>query len=361
MDIVSKINGNTLSATEFNQIPTELEAVQTSSGQTSSDAILDQVSIGISRYSANNFYIDSGAANAYILTLAASMTNPVNTTVGYFTGMTIRFRAGNANTGASTVNVNGAGVKSIKQADGTTNPSAAMINTNFDTIARYNGTVFVIQYSAGSSIGNVPVIGTSGYLLKSVQVFTSSGTWTKPANINAVVVDVQGAGGGGGGAAAGSSNGGGGSGGGFSRKFITSGLGTTETVTIGAAGSGGSVGNGGTAGGTSSFGSHCSATGGGKGNSNRTSDAPGVGSGGYLNLSGGKGNGGRYLSATDELGGGGGGAPTIGVAGGTDFVVNGTAAAALTEGGGGNGGRSGSSGSAGGAGGAGLIIVYEYV
>ena len=129
MDIVSKINGDTLSATEFNQIPTELEAIQTSSGQTSSNAVLNQVSIGVSRYAANNFYIDSGAADAYVLTLAASMTNPVSSTVGYFEGMTICFRAGNTNTGASVVNVNGAGSKDLKQADGTTDLSAGDIPT----------------------------------------------------------------------------------------------------------------------------------------------------------------------------------------------------------------------------------------
>jgi hypothetical protein len=143
MDIVSKINGNTVSGTEFNQIPTELEALQTSSGQTSSDAILNQVSIATSRYAANNFYIDSGTANAYILTLAASMTNPVSATVGYFIGMEINFRAGNAGTGAAaTVNVNGAGVKSLKEADGTTNPSS--IPTTEDTKWRYNGTSFCL-------------------------------------------------------------------------------------------------------------------------------------------------------------------------------------------------------------------------
>jgi len=150
MDIVSKINGNTCSATEFNQIPTELEALQTSSGQTSSDAILNQVSIATSRYAANNFYIDSGTADAYILTLAASMTNPVSATVGYFTGMTIRFRAGNANTGASTVNVNSAGVKNLKQADGTTDLAAGDIPTTQDSIFRYNGTAFVLQIGAAS-------------------------------------------------------------------------------------------------------------------------------------------------------------------------------------------------------------------
>ena len=151
MDIVSKINGNTCSATEFNQIPTELEALQTSSGQTSSDAILNQVSIGTSRYAANNFYIDSGVADAYVLTLAASMTNPVSATIGYFIGMIIRFRAGNANTGASTVNINSAGVKNLKKEDGTTDLAAGDIPTSQDSIFRYDGTSFVLNTGQAST------------------------------------------------------------------------------------------------------------------------------------------------------------------------------------------------------------------
>ena len=145
MDIVSKINGNTLSATEFNQIPTELEAGITASGQTPSDAILNQVPIFVSRFAANNFYIDSGVANAYVLTLAASMTNPVSAVAGqgYFVGMTIRFRAGNPNTGASTVNVNSAGVKNLKKEDGTTDLDAGDISATQDSVFRYNGTSFV--------------------------------------------------------------------------------------------------------------------------------------------------------------------------------------------------------------------------
>jgi hypothetical protein len=99
------------------------------------------VPIFVSRYAANNFYIDSGAADAYVLTLSASMTNPVSATVGYFEGMTIRFRAGNAGTGgAATVNVGGAGVKSLKEADGSTNPSSIL--TTEDSNFRYDGTVF---------------------------------------------------------------------------------------------------------------------------------------------------------------------------------------------------------------------------
>ena len=142
MDIVSKITGNTLSATEFNQIPDELENLITSSGQTVSGAILTQDSIAVARYAANNFYTDIGAANAYVLTLASSFTSPVSATVGYFTGMTIKFRAGNANTTASTVNVNGAGVKDLKKADGTTALTAGDIATSEDSVFRYDGTVF---------------------------------------------------------------------------------------------------------------------------------------------------------------------------------------------------------------------------
>lgn len=122
----------------------------TGSGQSLSDAINNQRVIGVSRFAANNFYIDSGTANAYILTLAASMTNPVSSTVGYFVGMTIRFRAGNANSGASTVNVNSAGVKNLKKEDGTTDLAAGDIPTDIDVMFRYNGTAFCLVRNAAT-------------------------------------------------------------------------------------------------------------------------------------------------------------------------------------------------------------------
>ena len=101
-----------------------------------------------------------------------------------------------------------------------------------------------------------------------VQVFAASDTWNKPDGIRAAMVEVVGGGGGSGGVAltgasqASASPGAGG--GGYSRKLIQAAdLGATEVVTIGAGGTGGAAGaNNGVAGGTSSFGSHCSATGG---------------------------------------------------------------------------------------------------
>jgi hypothetical protein len=335
MDILSKINGNLVSATEFNQIPTELEALQTSSGQTSSDAILNQVSIATSRYSANNFYIDSGVADAYVLTLAASMTNPVSATVGYFTGMTIRFRAGNANTGASTVNVNSAGVKNLKKADGTTDLYPNDISALEDSIFRYNGTVFVQQ-------------NKFSYQLKTIQTFTASGTWTKPAGCRAAYIKLVGGGGSGGNSTSGGTGGGGG---GYSEKFITSGLGATETITVGLGGIAATNGNNGNTGGTTSFGAHCSATG---GTGGKTANGLGVGSGGTgsggdINIQGGGGT----VSITTSQGGNGGGS-----------MLSGSIAGAIGSGvptgqlyGGGSGGTNGGTGAAGAAG---IVIVYEY-
>jgi hypothetical protein len=102
------------------------------------------------------------------------------------------------------------------------------------------------------------------------QAFTSSGTWTKPANCTMVYVECIGAGGGGANLTAypTSTYFGGGSGGGFSSGVLrASDLAATVTVTVGAFGAGAANGiNGsGADGGSSTFGSHLLAYGGGQG------------------------------------------------------------------------------------------------
>lgn len=142
---------STLAAAEFNQITSELQTVQTSSGQTSSGTSLDQVAIAIARYAACNFYTDSGTADTYILTPEGSFKSPVDSVNGYFEGMVIKFRAGNPNTGAAIVNVNSAGVKDLKQADGTTALVAGDVPTTQDSIFRYNGTAFCLSSGSAST------------------------------------------------------------------------------------------------------------------------------------------------------------------------------------------------------------------
>lgn len=109
-DLNDKITGNTLTAAEWNEVPSEIQNVIEGLGITLSGADLNQLGKAIAGYVANgNFYTDSGAADAYVLTkIGLKQTLPA-----YADGMIVEFLAGNTSTGASTVNVAGLGVKNI--------------------------------------------------------------------------------------------------------------------------------------------------------------------------------------------------------------------------------------------------------
>lgn len=178
-------------------------------------------------------------------------------------------------------------------------------------------------------------LSAAGRLI-SMQIFTASGTWTKPSGCNAVKVTVVG--GGGGGAA---------------------------------------VANGddaGDSGGTSSFGAHCSATGGSGGlggyqlNSGALGGVGGMGSGGNINIGGGAGiNGSSVAKASPNVGGAGGaGGNSIFGGGGRGMNASNssyTAPEGKAPGAGGGGGWAGSSSSdsrgcgGGGAGGAAIKFI----
>lgn len=140
----SKIDGNTVAGVEWNQLA-DVDNFVISSGQTPSTSNLEQLGIGSARYSSGGqFFTDSGTANAYVLSPVSPFKSPVSSGAGegYFNGMIISFRAGNANSGASTVNVNGAGVKNLKKADGTDVATGDILTTS-DVTFRYDGTNFV--------------------------------------------------------------------------------------------------------------------------------------------------------------------------------------------------------------------------
>lgn len=119
-DLNDKITGDTLPAVEWNQIPSELQNVIEKTGITLSNLDLDQLGKAIAVYSAGgDFYVDSGAANAYVLGAVGSKQTPP----AYFDGMRIRFFPSNANTGASTVNVSTLGVKDLRRGDGSAHVS----------------------------------------------------------------------------------------------------------------------------------------------------------------------------------------------------------------------------------------------
>lgn len=115
------------------------------------------------------------------------------------------------------------------------------------------------------------------------RIYTSSGTWSKPAGLTKVVVTCLGAGGGSGGTrSVNSIRGGGGGGGAFAQAEIAAGsLSATVVVAVGAGGTAGVGDHGdGGAGGSSSFGSYCSASGGGGGTGSTTTVGGTGGAGG---------------------------------------------------------------------------------
>lgn len=123
-DLNDKVTGSTLTATEWNEVPSELQNVIQALGITLSASDLNQLGKAIAGYVANgNYYTDSGIADAYVLSVVGSKQRAPS----YTNGMMVSFIAANANTGASTVNVASLGVKDIKGTGGE-DPAAGDIN-----------------------------------------------------------------------------------------------------------------------------------------------------------------------------------------------------------------------------------------
>jgi|TARA_R100000482_G_scaffold13602_1_gene4055 hypothetical protein len=209
----------------------------------------------------------------------------------------------------------------------------------------------------GSTAGTLEY-GTAGF--KSMQVFTSVGssTYTKPSGITRIKVYVTGGGGGGGGANGDDTAGAGGAGGTAIKVIDVTSI-TSVTVTVGGGGAGAAVNvNSSSPGGTSSFGTHCSATGGDRYGGNwAIAGGGGTATGGDINISGSDGIGGLIDSTGQHTPGGTGGASFWGQGGkgasrATSAQTNGTAF------GSGGGGAGDSDTSANGA--PGIVVVEEY-
>lgn len=300
-----------LSASEFNQFYGELENAIASSGialdpAVGPDSDLFMLSQAIARYASGGvFCIDSGgSANSFILSSPKSFKMPK----GYFEGMSVLFYAGHSATGPSTLNCFGNGVKKLLDHAGAVLSGGEIVSGRLVEaiyseasdgglgafrLAPWSNSL-IISYVAGG--GASSAVNTAG----NVAVYSTPGsyTFTVPAGVTQLMVEVLGGGGAGGASANGGSAsisgnaGGGGGAGGYSRKLCSVSPGALVAVTVGLGGAAVASGNGGN-GGSSSFGSFCSATGGSGGAwGNSTLSAIGVGGigvGGDLNITGGAG------------------------------------------------------------------------
>lgn len=222
-----------------------------------------------------NYAVDAVGTDAYAITLAGALSVP-------FVGMEVKFKAGTANTGACTLAINGGSAKTIKK-DVSTDLTTGDILANQIVTVVYDGT----NWQMSSLISGI-TSNTSTPVERVYNRVDSPATWTKPAGLKYITVEVQAAGGGSGSSGAGANNASGGAGaGGYGRKLIAvATLGATETVTIGGKGTGGAAADG-TDGGNSSFGAHVVATGGGKSPRGPNGNGTGGGStGGTQNITG---------------------------------------------------------------------------
>lgn len=205
-------------------------------------------------------------------------------------------------------------------------PSAPASNVARLYAVDVSGTTKLQFKDASGNLTTIPQAADS-------QIFTASGTWTKPSSGTIALIQCWGAGGSGG--RAGSGDGGGGGGGGaYAEKWITvASLSASVSVTIGAGGTAQTADDtDGNAGGNTTFGAYLTAYGGGKGNGDNAGDNGGGGGGGLSSAG----------SAGSGASGGTGGSPSGSIGG------NSTAAANASNPFGGGGGAS--SGSAGGTG-----------
>lgn len=85
-----------------------------------------------------NYYADTGAANAYVITVSSPQT------VALAAGLPVQFKAANTNTGASTLAINALGVKNILNADNTA-LQAGQIPANGIIQVQYDGTSFLLS------------------------------------------------------------------------------------------------------------------------------------------------------------------------------------------------------------------------
>jgi len=257
-------------------------------------------------------------------------------------------------TGNSVIGLNAnadssAGISHVRDGNG-----VSIVGSDGITLAPIDSSALLIKgIPASTGIGG----------LKSVQVFTSGGTWTKPAGINKIYA--YGVGGGGGGAAdlgATTSNPGAGGGGAYCASFINVVSVSSIPVTIGSGGSGGaSAGQNGTDGGDTVFGTYFSAGGGSGGSTSGTGGAGGTATSGDVNINGQRGaTGGSVFGVPGTIWGMGMGGDSVMGFGGKSRVRGPVGENGRGFGGGGGAPFDPNTGRAGGSGTGGIIVVMEF-
>lgn len=385
MFIVTKITGNSLLATEFNQLPDEIENVISDTGQTPTAGDLNQLGKGIAIYTAyGDFYNVSGTANA--ITLGVSGSN--QGIIQHITGGRIRFVPTLANTLAVTITITTIG--GAPTALVTNNGTALVANDLIigrEVEAYYTGTEYrlVNPFGDANSQGEVALSDSISSSLdvdgrtaatplavknasdtrvasSNIVSITASGNYVKPSNLLFIKSTLVGGGaGGGGGSTVFDSASGGAAGGTAFDIILASSLSASEAVVIGA-GSAGSTGSASAGGNSTFFGRTANGGPGGRSMaSNGYTVVGGTATGGDVNIQGGSPGLGTSTTGAFNNSGGVGGSSTFGGGGSGGNDLDGTNGGAPGAGGGGGGNGSSATSRTGGNGANGILIIEEFL
>ena len=177
MNIPDKVVTDDYFASEWTQFKNEIENAIESSGQTLAVNSV-QLKQAMARFTANaDAYTDSGAADAYVLNpIANSGAGTNDSPSAYINLQKARFIAGNTNTGASTVNIAGVGIKSIEK----NSWGSALVAG--DIVA---GTEYILTFSISNDTFNLtPAEIIGGISLSGVQgdiIYHDGTNWVKRA------------------------------------------------------------------------------------------------------------------------------------------------------------------------------------
>ncbi len=135
LEVPVKVPSDTYNSTEFTDgMSQECQNAIIDSGQTLNGSNLFQQKEAILRYSgAGQQYVDSGGANTYVVNSIQTTYNQTS----YVDGMIVNFVAANTSTGASTINVNALGVKTVVNVLGTPTINHTLIGGVYTTL-RYD-------------------------------------------------------------------------------------------------------------------------------------------------------------------------------------------------------------------------------
>jgi len=126
-----------------------------------------------------NYLVDSGGANAYVVTFPTGVIPS-----SYTAGLTVVMKVANANTGASTLNVNSLGTKNILNPDASSLSSGQLASGSLVMVV-YDGTQFILLGGSATTTSTQSYNGFKNRIINGAMVINQRGSSSYTINTSA--------------------------------------------------------------------------------------------------------------------------------------------------------------------------------